>query len=66
MLSRPRSSDSEIRSDMNWLRRNGRKDLQDQPIIEGDDEIGAGREQVRIGMGQSETARDVECRRQAL
>ena len=43
-----------------------RENLQDQPVIEPDDEIGPGRKQLRIRMRQSVTARDIERRRQAL
>ena len=39
-----------------------RKDLQHKGVIEGDDEIGPGREPLRIGMRQSMTACDVERR----
>jgi hypothetical protein len=42
-----------------------RKDLQDKLIAEANDKIVAGREQVRILIRQSMTARDVERRRQA-
>jgi hypothetical protein len=43
-----------------------RENLQDQPVVEPDDEIGAGRENLRIRMRQSVAAGDVERRRQAL
>jgi hypothetical protein len=42
------------------------KNLQHQGVIEGDDEIGPGREPLRIGMRQSMTACNVERRRQTL
>src|ERR1700722_12668272 len=42
------------------------KDLQYQFVIERDDEIGAGRKQMRLTVRQSMAARDVERRRQAL
>ena len=43
-----------------------RKDLQDQPVVEPDHEIGPGREHMRIRMRQSMAARDIERHRQAL
>src|SRR6266851_9139781 len=42
------------------------ENLQDQPVVEPDDEIGPGRKQMRIRMRQSVTARDIERNRQAL
>jgi hypothetical protein len=54
MLTRPRSCESEARSEMNWG-----KNLEHQ-AVEADDKIGAGQERIGIVVRQPVAARNVE------
>ena len=59
MLTRPRSCESEARSEMNCARNIGGK-IFSTSAVEADDKIGAGQERMGIGMRQPVAARDVE------